>query len=212
MELIRVDTKRAYQDIREKIITLELEPGQPLDAGTLAEELNVSLKSVREALRLLVHDHLVEAPPRGLYVADIDIHDLEKISDIRLHLEAFSAREAAKNATEDDLVVLEALCQEHAEEFQQLLELDHKFHQAIAQAAHNKYLAEALEHYFGLSQRVWYLALPHLDFLPGAVETHIELVDAIQNKNSDQAENIMRSHIEEFYAKIIKVLEKELSE
>jgi DNA-binding FadR family transcriptional regulator len=145
-------------------------------------------------------------------VADIDIHDLEKISDIRLHLEAFSAREAAKNATEDDLVVLEALCQEHAEEFQQLLELDHKFHQAIAQAAHNKYLAEALEHYFGLSQRVWYLALPHLDFLPGAVETHIELVDAIQNKNSDQAENIMRSHIEEFYAKIIKVLEKELSE
>lgn len=209
MELIRVDTHHTYQVIREKIITLELKPGEPLDEAKLAQEIDVSQKSVREALKLLVHDHLVEAPPRGLYVAKFDLEDLEQISAIRLHLETFSAREAARKATADDLVVLEALCQEHAEEVEQLLELDHKFHQAIVRAAHNKYLAEALEHYFGLSQRVWYLVLPYIDFLPGAVQNHIELVDAIKASDGQKAEHIMHDHIKGFYTKIIKVLKEE---
>jgi DNA-binding GntR family transcriptional regulator len=209
MELIRVDTQHAYQLIREKIITLQLKPGQPLDEVKLAEELSVSQKSVREALKLLYHDHLVEAPPRGLYVAKFDLKDLEQISAIRLHLETFSAREAARNAGADDLVVLETLCQEHAEEVEQLLELDHKFHQAIARAAHNKYLAETLEHFFGLSQRVWYLVLPHIDFLPGAVQNHIELVDAVKAGDDRKAEQIMHAHIKSFYTKIIKILKEE---
>lgn len=208
MELIRVDTHRAYQLIREKIITLELEPSQPLDEGQLAQELEMAQIPVREALRLLIHDHLVEAPPRGLYVADINIGDLKKISDIRLHMETLSARQAAQNATEDDLIVLDALCQEQPEEIRQLLELDHKFHQAIAQSAHNKYLADVLEHFFGLSQRLWYLVLPQLDFLPGAVESHIELTEAIRAQDADKAEKLMYAHIECFYSKISKLLKE----
>ena len=206
MELIRVDTNRAYKLIREKIITLELEPGQPLDEGKLAQELKIAQTPVREALRLLIHDHLVEAPPRGLYVAPIDVDDLEKISAIRLHMETFAARQASQKATKDDLIVLNALCQEKVTEIHQLLNLDHKFHQSIAQAAHNKYLTDVLEHFFGLSQRLWYLILPQLDFLPGAVESHIELVEAIKAGNGDRAEELMRHHIKSFYKKVIGIL------
>ena len=206
MELIRVDTHRAYKLIREMIITLELEPGQPLDEGKLAQELDMAQIPVREALRLLIHDHLVEAPPRGLFVSDIKIDDLKKISDIRLHMEPLSARQAVQNATEDDITVLDALCQEQVTEIRQLLELDHKFHQAIALSTHNKYLADVLEHFFGLSQRLWYLVLPQLDFLPGAVESHIELTEAIKTRDADKAEKLMYAHIEGFYNKISKIL------
>ncbi|MBS1249841.1 MAG: HTH-type transcriptional repressor RspR [Chloroflexi bacterium] len=206
MELIRVDTKRAYELIREKIITLELEPGQPLDEGKLAQELEIGQNPVREALRLLVHDHLVKAPPRGLYVSSINIDDLEKISAIRIQMETLAARQAAQKASEDDLIVLNALCQEDVQEVHQLLDLDHKFHQAIAQAAHNKYLADVLEHFFGLSQRMWYLVLPKLEFLPGAVKSHIELTDAIKSQDADRAGELMHAHIEGFYRKISKIL------
>ncbi|OQX60957.1 MAG: hypothetical protein B6I38_08440 [Anaerolineaceae bacterium 4572_5.1] len=208
MELIRVDTHRAYKLIREMIITLELKPGQPLDEGKLAQELDMAQVPVREALRLLIHDHLVEAPPRGLYVSDINIDDLKKISDIRLCMETLSARKAAQNATEDDIIVLDTLCQEQAEEIGQLLELDHKFHQAIAQSTQNKYLADVLEHFFGLSQRLWYLVLPQLDFLPGAVESHIELAETIKARDADKAEKLMYAHIEGFYNKISKILKE----
>ena len=84
--------------------------------------------------------------------------------------------------------------------------MDHKFHQAIARAAHNKYLADSLERLFGLSQRLWYLALPRLGFLPAAVEKHLDLVQAIKNGDGDRAEQIMRDHVAEFYAQVREIL------
>lgn len=211
MELIRVDTQRAYEAIREKITTLELAPGAPIDEGQLALDLDVGLVPVREAIKLLVHDHLIVTEKRGLYVSDMHIPELQQISEIRLLLEGYCAQQAAKFATPDDLVVLEALCREQSQvppnEPRQLFDLDHKFHQAIAQAAHNKYLADILDDFFGLSQRLWFLALPHLEFLPAAVEEHLELVAAIQTRDEGRAEAMMRQHIQNFYDKVFEILQ-----
>ena len=87
-----------------------------------------------------------------------------------------------------------------------LFEIDHQFHKAIAQAAHNKYLAQTLDHFFGLSLRLWYLVLPHLGFLPGAVEKHLELADAIRSGDAAAAERIMHSHVESFYTEVRRML------
>ena len=117
---------------------------------------------------------------------------------------------AAWRATSDDLVVLEAIRQEQLAadpgDPRRLFEIDHKFHKAIAQAAHNKYLAQTLDHFFGLSLRLWYLVLPHLEFLPRAVEKHLELADAIRSGDAAAAERIMHSHVESFYTEVRRVL------
>jgi DNA-binding GntR family transcriptional regulator len=185
MELVRIDTQRAYELIWEKITTLELAPGAPINEQQLAEELHMGLVPVREALRLLAHENLVIITPRhGLYVADVNVPDLEQLSEMRLSLESLAARLAAQRVTHDDLVVLEALRLEQAtvstQDSQRLFDLDHKFHQAIAQAARNKYLAQTLDRLFGLSRRLWYLVLPQLGYLPAAVEKHLDLVEAIR--------------------------------
>ena len=214
MELERVDTKRAYQRIREQITTLELAPGSVINDQQLAQMLDMGLAPVREALKLLAHENLVVITPRhGLYVADVNVPDLEQLSEMRLALEGLSARLAAQRANDDDNAVLEALRQEQAstpaEDSRRLFDVDHKFHQAVAQAAHNKYLAASLERLFGLSQRLWYLALPSLGFLPSSVEKHLELVEAIKTRDGDQAERIMREHVKEFYAQVRKILQAE---
>jgi DNA-binding GntR family transcriptional regulator len=211
MELERVDTKRAYEQIRGRITTLELAPGSPLNEQQLAQDLDVGVVAVREALKLLAYESLVVITPRhGLYVADVNVPDLEQLSEMRLTLEGLSARLAAERAGPDDLVVLEALRQEQASappgDSRRLFDVDHKFHQAIARAAGNKYLADSLERLFGLSQRLWYLALPHLGFLPSSVERHLDLVEAIQAHDPDRAEAIMRAHVSEFYAQVRQVL------
>ena len=211
MDLVGVDTRRAYELIRARITTLELTPGAPINEQRLAEELDMGLTPVREALRLLAHDDLVVITPRhGLYVADVSASDLERISEMRLSLESLCARLAARRATADDLAVLEALRQEQAsippQDSQRLFDFDHRFHQAIARAAHNQYLARTLDYFFGLSQRLWYLALPHLGFLPAAVEKHLDLVEAIQSGDADHAEQIMRDHVQDFYDKVRQVL------
>jgi DNA-binding GntR family transcriptional regulator len=211
MELERIDTKRAYERIRERITTLELKPGSPINEQALAKDLDMGLVPVREALKLLAHDNLIVITPRhGLYVTDVNVPDLDQLSEARLTLEGLSARLAARRATDDDLMVLEALRQEQAstpaEDSRRLFDVDHKFHQAIAQAAHNKYVADSLERLFGLSQRLWYLALPGLSSLPTAVEKHLELVEAIKDRDEDRAEEIMRQHVAEFYAQVRDIL------
>ena len=222
MELVRVDTKRAYEQIRDRIASLELAPGSPINAQQLAQDLDLALVAVQEALKLLAHDNLVTITPRhGLYVADVNVPDLQQLSEMRLALEGLSARLAAERATADDLVVLDALrpaerqAATPVEDTRRLLEVDHHFHQAIARASQNKYLAEALERLFGLSQRLWYLALPNLPapragspggFLPSAVDMHLDLVQAIREHDADRAEQIMRSHVQGFYDQVRQIL------
>ncbi len=212
MELMRVDTQRAYEVIRARITTLEMAPGSPINEQALAEALGLALAPVREALRLLAHEGLVAVTPRhGLYVADVNLPDLEQLSEMRLSLESLSAGLAARRATPDDLAVLDALRQEQAAapaaDSRRLFDLDFKFHQAIARAAHNRYLAETLERFFGLSQRLWYLALPQLGFLPSAVEEHVGLVQAIRAGEADRAEALMRGHVQGFYDRVREVLQ-----
>jgi DNA-binding GntR family transcriptional regulator len=88
-----------------------------------------------------------------------------------------------------------------------LFDLDHKFHQAVAAAAHNRYLAQTLDRLFGLSRRLWYLVLPHLESLPSSVEMHLDLVQAIADGDAGRAEEIMREHVKEFYDEVRQTLE-----
>lgn len=220
MEMIRVDTQRAYELLWQKITTLELPPGSAINDQQLAIQLDLSVTAVREALKLLVHDGLVFITPRhGMYVVDINLPDLEQLSEMRLALETLCARMAAERAAPDDVAVLDALRREAAALHQQeslstadkqrLFEIDHKFHQAIARAAHNKYMVEVLERFFGLSQRLWYLAIPHLGFLSSAVEEHLDLVEAIKAGNPDRAAEIMHHHVKDFYDKVQEILKSQ---
>lgn len=208
MELaVRPDTQKAYDLICEKIITLDLPPGHPIHEQQLAETLGMALSPVQEALKLLAADHLVRVTARhGFYVADVNVPDLDQLSELRLSLEGLAANLAAQRATPDDIVVLRALREEQITadptESRRLFEIDHKFHQVIARIAGNKYLAQTLDHFFGLSLRLWYLVLPHLAFLPGSVGKHLDIVDAIARHDPDAAEQMMRQHVIEFYKNV----------
>ena len=95
MELVRIDTQRAYELIREKITSLELAPGSPIDEGSLSKELNMGLVPVREALNLLAHDHLVDThslrthtlygPSTGVgFQATVHLASLDRTNDYRV--------------------------------------------------------------------------------------------------------------------------------
>ncbi len=213
MASARDEIQQVYELLRDQITTLDLAPGTPINERRLAEELDADLVPVQEALQLLAHDNLVVITPRhehGTYVANVHLADLDELSEIRLTLEGRSAQLAAQRATSEDLAALDALREEHAAvpiaDTDRLFEVDHKFHRAIAQAASNKYLADMLERLYGLSQRLWYLVLPRLDFLPAAVEEHVDLLEAIRTGDADGAKQIMHHHVEDFYNKVRKLL------
>lgn len=211
MDLNRVDAEQAYRRIREMIISLTLEPGEPIDPAVLASKLRTSRESVHEALKLLAHEGLVALPDEGIFVGEVDVPDLRQLSELRILLEGFAARLAAERISADELMVLEALRKEQAElapeDAERMFAVDHRFHQAIARAAANDYLAEALERFYGLSLRLWHLALPKPRVLAQAVEEHLELLAAVRSGDGERAERLMQEHVRAFYDRVLEVLE-----
>ena len=94
---------RAYYAIRELIVSLDLRPGSVVNERELMERLELGRTPIREAVRRLAQEQLVEVfPRRGTFVTNVEIRDLASICDVRSALEAHAARIAAERANEAD--------------------------------------------------------------------------------------------------------------
>jgi len=205
-------SERAYVGIRGLIVTLELAPGAPVSERELMERLGLGRTPVREALRTLAQEKLVEVyPRRGIVVAPVDVGDLAALSEVRITLESFAARLAATRSTADDDAAARALLAELPElarghDERALIELDQRVHRHVYRAAHNPFLASTLHEYYTLTLRIWFLALDRVARLDDAVNEHAELLHGICDRDAARAENVMRRHIEGFERAIRAVL------
>src|SRR5919201_2087608 len=95
------------------IVSLELPPGGVISERALMERLRVGRTPVREALRRLAQEKLVDVyPRRGMFVTGVDVRELARLSEVRAVLEPEAARLAAERATDADRAELAALLEE----------------------------------------------------------------------------------------------------
>src|SRR3712207_2603726 len=152
---------KAYVAIRDRLIMLDIRPGDPIDDDGLAKDLGVGRTPVREALKRLEGDRLVVSyPRRGTFATGMDISDLAHISDIRAQLEPLAARRAAERATRSVQPDLEELAA-HIEQLDvtqvdrtELMRWDLAVHRAIYRAAGNPHLEDVLIRYDNLATRI----------------------------------------------------------
>jgi DNA-binding GntR family transcriptional regulator len=197
---------QAYIAIRNAIVSLELAPGAVIDERALIERLGIGRTPVREALRRLAHEQLVEVfPRRGMFVTNVDVRDLARISEVREVLEPEAARLAAERATEDERDELAALGSS-IKRGADLMDIDERIHRAIYAAAHNDLLEKTLGEYYVLAHRIWMIALDRNEALEEAVEAHRNLVLAIVNGSGDRAADLMRAHVQGFEQAMRRVL------
>ena len=97
----------AYTQIRSMIISCELPPGSVISESDLMQSLQMGRTPIREALRNLANEKLIEVyPRRGMFVAGVDVKDLTAISEVRGNLEILAAGYAAERATAADKSVI----------------------------------------------------------------------------------------------------------
>ena len=197
---------RAYVAIRDLIVSLELPPGSLIDERQLVESLGIGRTPVREALRRLAQEQLVEVfPRRGMFVTGVDVRDLARISEVRAALEPEAARFAAERASDEERAELADLS-DQITRGANLMGLDERIHRAIYAAAHNHLLEKTLGEYYVLALRIWMIALDRAEDLEDAVEAHRDLVHEIVVANGDGAAEIMRAHVEDFEQAMRKAL------
>jgi DNA-binding GntR family transcriptional regulator len=202
--------EKAYSAIRELIVSLELAPGAVIDERELMERLEIGRTPVREALRRLAHERLVEVyPRRGMFVTGVDVRELARLSEVRAVLEPEAARLAATRATDDDRARIAALLDELAagsSDDRELMALDERIHRTIYRAAHNDLLEATLEQYYVLALRIWVIALDRQHELEGAVQEHRTLLEAIRDGDAARADETMSSHVQNFEQAMHRVL------
>src|SRR5215475_2278805 len=152
---------RAYRALRDRLVTLRIPPGAPIDEDAIGRELKMGRTPVREAIKRLALENLVTVfPRRGTFASEINITDLADISDVRAQLEGHAAYRAAERITDAQRADLAGLLVEldlrrGADELEMLMELDATVHRFIYQCAGNPFLEETLGRYLNLSLRIW---------------------------------------------------------
>jgi DNA-binding GntR family transcriptional regulator len=198
------DADRAYLQIKERIVTVQMLPGSVIQEARLIEELGLGRTPIREALKQLQSENLVVvAPRRGMFVSDVTITDLQQIYEVRVELESLCARLAAQRITPEQLSELKSLmveCQrsDHGNK-ELILSLDRRFHQLMAEAAGNKFLCSEVERFYNLSLRIWYLAINSVQSQDIDVDAHFEIAHAIETRDGNRSEQRMREHIRHFH-------------
>ena len=198
----RSRSDQAYYCLRELIVTIELAPGSVISEPELMIRLGLGRTPVREALRNLQRERLIEVyPRRGMFVAPINVGDLAALSETRGTLEAYAAGLAAERATANDRDDIDALLQE-LEAFQgderRLIDLDQRIHRLVWACAHNPFLAATLEEYYIKTLRIWFLAIDRVAHLDDSVGEHRELLSSIGDGDAARAGDAARRHVAGF--------------
>jgi DNA-binding GntR family transcriptional regulator len=205
-----------YEALKNAILSGEFKPGQPLVENALAEWCQTSRTPVREALRRLEQDGLIDIGERGLVVRERSPEEILDIYQTRIVLEATAAEVAAERRTEYDIRLLRLLLQKLADvpetNHDAMVESNQQFHRAVWKASHNDSLLDLLAR----------LNL-HLARYPGttlgapgrwtmARKQHEQLVNAIEKRDGAAAHRIALKHFTDARDIRLELFASEISE
>lgn len=207
----RTLAERAYEQLRELIISAQLGPGQLIDEELMIERVGIGRTPLREAMRRLRSEGLLDIyPHRGAFVPEVTVRDLRQISEARRVLEGYAAAKAAQVTSEafrrDLVAAYEELQNIDETRADRLLETDARMHEAIYQAMDNRYIEHTLKQYFTLSQRMWNYVMPRLHVISSHVEEHSELIQAVLERDPEKAEQLAVCHVTNFERAVLEAL------
>lgn len=192
---------RVYNTIRDKILSGDYHENEELKENTIATELGVSRTPVREALRKLELEGLVNIiPNKGAYVTGITKKDIHDIYMIRSYLEGLCAKLACENITNAQIEALEEilyLTDFHARRshFDQIVELDNKFHDLLYKASGSKILNHVLSDFHQYVERVRKITLSRPYRAEKSSKEHAAIVEALKKRDGQLAETLAHVHM-----------------
>jgi DNA-binding GntR family transcriptional regulator len=206
--------ERAYLELRDSIVTLQIAPGTVLREDELMREMQIGRTPLREAVKRLALENLVTVRPRrGTFVTDVEASDIVNITEVRVELEAYAAELAATRMDDEASELAEALLAEvdelrRPDDQDWLMHFDERIHRFIWEAAGNPYLVQTLERYFTHSLRIWYLVLDRVPGLGHAVQDQGQLLEALLARDGARSRSIMREHVLAFQREIMAVFSR----
>ena len=192
---------KVFQQLKNSILAGEFENGAELREIALAKKLGVSRTPVREALRQLEQEGLVEIyPNRGAYVKGITYKDVEDIFRIRARLEGLCAEMAVSSITHEQLdkldeIILLSKFYEEKKDMEHLLKMDSQFHEMLFESCGSKMLEHQLKDYHQYVQKARLRSLKRQERAKKSTQEHEEILLAIKDRDAKRADELATRHI-----------------
>lgn len=195
-------TTQVYNDLRRRIIDLELVPYTVLSRAELAKFYNVSQSPLREALQRLERDGLISVHPQSkTLVSAINVQQLQETQFLRVALEIEVVRRLAKS-TDIDLIKrasmiirMQQACLDDDSQTDLFNEMDRAFHNCLFEAVDMENLNELLVGKLGHLARCQRLELPKAGRMEAIIQGHKDILQAIENGDADEAAHATRQHL-----------------
>lgn len=194
-------SQQAISLLREQIYNHALAPGQRLDEAMLAENLGISRTPLREALKVLSAEGLVDLQPhKGCFVTELTLRDMEEIFPIMATLEGRVAHEVAAKRTPAQLKTLDALHEKlekyaAANDLNRYYETNYVFHDQMQECAGNRWLQIVIGDLRKLLKLSRHHSLRLEGRLAASLAEHRALMQAVHRQDADAAEWVMRDHL-----------------
>jgi DNA-binding GntR family transcriptional regulator len=192
--------------VRAAILERRLQPGDRLLEADIAAQMGVSRAPVREAVRQLEQEGLVDfSPHRGSVVVGVPDEEIDTIYQLRAQIEARAIRRACELITDDDLAFMDECIQrivgaQAADDHAEVFDADLQFHATILRVAGYRVLRRMWESMDGMVRVRSYQAFDAAGaasdyFRSTAASSHVPILDALRNRDPDAAEQAVREHI-----------------
>lgn len=208
--LVTTKADAAYVELHRRIVEAELPPGTVLDQGALARDLGVSTTPVREALRRLEMEKLVEmSAHREARVVAVSPQDARHLYEVRLELDSLAAGLAAERATKAEADAIVRLARARGRTPLKQASVNRRFHRGVYSGCHNPVLIGELD---SLWDRTDSYRLALLSASPSeaayANHEHREIAAAIKDRAPDRVRELIRAHLIDSFAKVEVVMIK----
>ncbi len=200
---------QVFEQLENDILSGKYKRGEVLTELTLCQSLGVSRTPVREALRRLSQEHLIEEISRGNLVLGIDRKDLEDIYTIRQAIEPLTAAMAAVNATDDELKEMKETIELQEFYLQKndplhIRQMDSEFHRQLYAASHRTVLFDTLMPLHKKVQKYRKLSVEDHGRAAISVSEHAAILAAVISRNKEKARDAMSCHIANAYDSIMR--------
>ena len=200
---------QVFEHMESNILSGKYSRGEILTESKLSEELGVSRTPIREALRRLGQEHLIEETGKGSLVIGITEKDLEDIYMIRGKIEGMAAALAAENCTEEQLAELKEILE--LQEFylvkrdaDQIKKMDNKFHNKVYEISGSMVFYDTLLPLHKKTQKYRKASLQSKSRAAVSVEEHRKIFEAIAAHNAALASECAAKHVTNAYNHIKK--------
>lgn len=203
-----------FNTLREAIIVGELKPGERLMEVQLADKMGVSRTPVREAIRKLELEGLVEMLPRkGAHVADLSVKDIMDVLEVRATLDGLASMLSATRITDDELKDLKHVQAQfisfvEKDNLQGSIKKDVEFHDIIYRSSRNEKLIQIANNLREQVQRFRVIYLKDFSSTKELIREHADIIDGISRKDSEIAQKYAQKHIRNQEETIIKAIKR----